>query len=348
MAGWVTSQVSTRPSSPGWLAACVGVSVCLGCGATRPEGEIPLNVRIVWPPPPAKARVQFVRVIERDGGLPSSRSRLARAILGRRNIVLSRPFGVSADNSGRVIVADSDAPSVVVYDYPGRRLVFVEEFDGQRLVSPIGVASGPNESFYVTDSVLGKVLLFDRDGAFVHEFGAKTRLQRPTGIAVEPATGRVLVVDTLAGVVLVFDPKGKLLRSIGKGALYRPTDVTCDANGRAFVADTMNFRVQVYDVSDGALVGTFGVLGDGSGTLRDPRGVAVDPQGNVHVVDRAFSRVQVFDADGRFLLAYGEPGTGPGQFDMPSDIFINGKGMAYVSDSFNGRIQVFRLTGENE
>ncbi|MHC4252357.1 MAG: 6-bladed beta-propeller, partial [Planctomycetota bacterium] len=329
------------------IAACIVTCASLGCGTAALVESAP-TIRIVWPPPPAEGRVEFDRIVKGNGGLPSARSRLARAILGTRRIDLARPFGVAADASGRIAVADTDGPAVVVYDFPGQRFIYVEEFGKQALASPIGVAPGPGASFYVTDSVLRKVLLFDQDGRFVHEFAAGTLIERPTGIAVEKGTGRVLVVDSLGGTVFVFSPGGKLLRTMGGGKLYRPTDVACDAEGRAFVVDAMNFRVQIYGISGGKSLGTFGVLGDGSGTLRDPRGVAVDPQGNVHVVDRAFSRVQVFDAEGRFLLAYGEPGAGPGQFDMPSDIFIDEKGVVYVSDSFNGRIQVFRLTGGSE
>lgn len=331
------------------MACALACVACLigGCGTGGMVESAPA-IRIVWPPPPAQARVEFDRIIQGNARLPTSRSRLARAIVGTKQIYLARPFGVASDASGRVAVADTDGPAVVIYDFPGRRLVHIEEFAGQALASPIGVAPGPGASFYVTDSVLRKVLVFDTEGAFIQDFAAAHRFKRPTGITVEPSTGRVLVVDSLESVVHVFNSGGKLLRTLGAGALYRPTDVACDTAGRAFVVDAMNFRIQVYSVEDGKLAGTFGVLGDGSGTLRDPRGVAVDPQGNVHVVDRAFSRVQIFDPEGRFLLAYGEPGTGPGQFDMPSDIFIDAEGVAYVSDSFNGRVQVFRVKGASE
>ncbi|MHC4253965.1 MAG: 6-bladed beta-propeller, partial [Planctomycetota bacterium] len=168
----------------------------------------------------------------------------------------------------------------------------------------------------------------------------------PTGIAVEPGTGNVLVVDSLADSVSVFSPAGRPLRTLGRpGDFNRPTGIACDGKGRAYVTDTMNFRVRIHRISDGAFVGTFGKLGDGSGAVRDPRGVGVDGHGHVYLVDRAFSNVQVFDAKGRFLLAFGEPGRGPGQFDMPSDIFIGGDDTIYVTDSFNGRVQVFRYVG---
>jgi DNA-binding beta-propeller fold protein YncE len=316
-----------------------------GCFAARQSADTLPGIQIVWPPPPERARIQFVRSIEGNGGLPIVKSRFVRALIGRKEIGLSRPFGIAADGDGRVLLADTDASAVLVYDYPERRLVRVAKFDDRALVSPIGVASGPNRTFYVTDSVLAKVLVFDRDGEFIHEFGAGVSLKRPTGIAIEPGTGRVLVVDSLTGSVFVFSPRGKLLREIGRGELYRPTDVSCNAKGHVFVSDTLNFRIQVYRISDGGFLRTFGVLGDGSGAFRDPRGLAVDRHGNIYVVDRAFSRVQIFDPEGRFLLAFGDPGRGFGQFDMPSDICIAGEDMIYISDSFNGRVQVFRLVG---
>lgn len=334
----------------GALMACALIVVSPGCMRFRekPRFAGPL-VEIVWPPPPAAARIQFVRVVEAGGGLSLRQSRLARVLTGRQEVRLSRPYGVAVDKSGRLYVADTDAPAVLVYDYPGRQIIRVVEFDGQGFVSPIGVALGPSGTFYVTDSSLLKVLVFDQNGAFVQVFAPDTPMKRPTGIAVEPGTGRVLVVDTLANSVLVFNPQGKHLRTIGStGQLHRPTDVWCDARGRVFVTDTLNFRVVIFRISDGAFLRTFGLLGDGSGAIRDPRGVAVDRHGNVYLVDRAFSKVQIFDDQGRFLLAFGEPGRGPGQFNMPSDIFIDDNDLLYISDSFNGRVQVFRLLGTAE
>ncbi|MHC5159409.1 MAG: 6-bladed beta-propeller, partial [Planctomycetota bacterium] len=58
-------------------------------------------------------------------------------------------------------------------------------------------------------------------------------------------------------------------------------------------------------------------------------------------VDKQYENVQIFDAEGNILMAFGAEGTGPGDFWLPSGIFISDDDRIYVADSFNKRIQVF-------
>jgi sugar lactone lactonase YvrE len=59
-------------------------------------------------------------------------------------------------------------------------------------------------------------------------------------------------------------------------------------------------------------------------------------------VEALFDAVQIFDAEGRFLLAFGERGLGPGQFWLPAGIFIDADDRVYVADTYNQRIQIFQ------
>ena len=51
-----------------------------------------------------------------------------------------------------------------------------------------------------------------------------------------------------------------------------------------------------------------------------PWGIAVDSDGNVLVTDWRNDRVQKFDADGRFLMSFGNSGSGEGEFNRPNGI----------------------------
>jgi hypothetical protein len=53
--------------------------------------------------------------------------------------------------------------------------------------------------------------------------------------------------------------------------------------------------------------------------------------------------VQVFDREGRLLLALGEEGSGTGEFSLPTGIAIDDAGRIWVSDSGNRRLQVFEM-----
>jgi DNA-binding beta-propeller fold protein YncE len=71
----------------------------------------------------------------------------------------------------------------------------------------------------------------------------------------------------------------------------------------------------------------------------------VDAAGNIVVTDLNNNRVQIFDADTRFLRAFGLPGTAPGQFDTPCGVAFGADGRVTVTDTSNDRIQQFELGG---
>ena len=128
------------------------------------------------------------------------------------------------------------------------------------------------------------------------------------------------------------------------GQFNYPTNVARGGDGRIYVTDSMNFRVQVFD-PDGQFLSMFGHLGDGSGDFNRPKGVSVDSEGHVYVVEGLNDVVQIFDGDGRLLLDFGESGKGPGQFWLPSGIAIVND-IVYVADAANRRVQLFEYVSE--
>ena len=90
---------------------------------------------------------------------------------------------------------------------------------------------------------------------------------------------------------------------------------------------------------DGSVLGSFGERGPRAQRLRLPTALAVAPDGEVYVADSAHNRIAVFDADGRFVAAWGGPGNAPGGFEDPSGIAVGPHGHVFVSDRGNDRIQ---------
>ncbi|MBK8987813.1 MAG: TIGR03663 family protein [Chloroflexi bacterium] len=88
-----------------------------------------------------------------------------------------------------------------------------------------------------------------------------------------------------------------------------------------------------------------GLPGVGDGELTTPRNVTVGPDGRIYVVDSGNHRLQVFDAQGNFLAAWGEFGAEPGQFNEPWSVAVDDE-FVYVADTWNYRIQKFTTTGE--
>ena len=167
------------------------------------------------------------------------------------------------------------------------------------------------------------------------------------GIAIDRARNLLYVVDSSRHQILCYSTtNGERVRSIGRrgsgdGELNFPTNVFVDRQGRVYVADTLNFRVQVFDAT-GAFVRTFGVLGDGPGTFNRPKGVAVDSEGHIYVADAAFDNFQIFDAEGQLLLYVGRGGFDAGQFMLPAGLYIDDRDRIFVADQGNSRVQVFQ------
>ena len=85
------------------------------------------------------------------------------------------------------------------------------------------------------------------------------------------------------------------------GQFRQVTDMAWDAAGNTYISDGyVNSRVAKAD-KDGVWLKSFGEPGDKPGQLNTPHSIAVDAQNNVYVADRGNRRIQVFDADGKFL-----------------------------------------------
>ena len=65
----------------------------------------------------------------------------------------------------------------------------------------------------------------------------------------------------------------------------------------------------------------------------------------MYVADAHNSRVQKFDAEGRFLSATGTAGTWQGQFHDPVDVVVYEDGELHVADSGNRRVQFITVGG---
>ena len=190
------------------------------------------------------------------------------------------------------------------------------------------------------DSNLPPILHFDPSGKLIASFGAGMFVF-PHGIAVDP-DGNVWVADAdgkngKGHQVVKFSPTGKVLLKLGHagmpgdapGYFNRPTGIAIARNGDVFVADghggDSNARIVKFSKA-GKFLTTWGHKGSGPGEFDTPHAIAVDSQERVYVADRSNSRVQVFDANGKFLADWR-------QFGRPSGIYVDAHDGVYVADS---------------
>ncbi len=316
-------------------------------GGSPPPAEQTAAVALVWPSPPARARIRFVRTVARPADLavqPSFLERLGQIIVGRQEEWLIRPTAVVA--KGPVLyVADAGAQALWIIDTQRGRFDKVQTAGEQPLISPVALAVGADGRVYVADSFLAKVFVYGAD-LHLKDTIAAVGLRRPAGLAFDAVTGRLYVADSAAHRVWIYGTDGRPAgeigsRGTGDGEFNFPTHVAVDRNGTVYVVDSLGFRVQVFD-RDGRFVRRFGHHGDSAGHFARPKGVALDSDKHVYVVEALFDAVQIFDHEGRFLLSFGERGVAPGQFWLPAGVFIDPDNRVYVADAYNQRIQIFQ------
>jgi DNA-binding beta-propeller fold protein YncE len=313
---------------------------------------------LVWPLPPDPPRIRFVTAYRTVNDFKQkSGSRWKSALLGheteRRITQLIKPYGIAVARDGRVFVTDTAARRVFVFDPGAKTVTFIAESGPGKIVKPIGVAVDDAGMVFVADATLKRVFGYAPDGHMAIAIGHEGELQNPSGLAIDRQRQVLYVADAKKHQVLCYSSAdGSLLRILGKrgvepGEFNFPTNLSVDRQGRLYVADTLNFRVQVFDAA-GAVVKSIGSLGDGPGHLNRAKGVGVDSEGHIYVADTSFNNFQIFDADGAILLFVGATGIGPGEFLLPAGLFVDDEDRIYVVDQGNARVQVFQRVSQKE
>lgn len=307
-----------------------------------------------WPLPPDPARIVFLESFSSPNDFHIEKSlwtKFWEFVMGEevRYESLSRPTGVFA-SKGKVYITDTASPGVHIFDLNKKEYYFFNRIPFGTLKSPVSIAANAGGDLYVSDSMLGRVFIFNREGKFKGEIGSHGELARPSGLAIHPVTQELYVADTLAHTIKIFDGGGALKSSVGrrggrKGELNFPSHISIDREGRLYVSDTLNYRVQVFDAS-GEAVSALGEAGNMVGQFSRPKGVAADPEGHIYVVDGMYDVVQMFSQKGDLLMSFGNGGgSGSGQFWLANGIYIDGDTI-YVADTGNSRIQVFKYLGD--
>ncbi|MDD5030423.1 MAG: SMP-30/gluconolactonase/LRE family protein [Rhodoferax sp.] len=305
-----------RLMEPRHAARAVGVSalvaafvVLAGCAGNAPVAE---EKRLVWPEPPETARVEFVRSITSDEDLnkdTTSSQSILKFLEGEKPAKnrIVEPMGIAVSDDGeRVYISDKVQGGVFVYDFAKKTSLKIGE--DKRLAMPMGVAIDAQENVYVAEQQRKGVSVFDRTGKLLR-FITDASITRPNGVAIDKERKKLYVVDT--------------------------------AN-----SDSADHTVKVFDL-DGKMLGKLGLgKGNADGAMLYPTYITVGPKGHVLVSDTLNSRLQEFDADGKFLRSIGKLGNAYGEFDKPKGVGFDTFGNIYAVDSGWSNVQIFNDKGQ--
>lgn len=223
-----------------------------------------------------------------------------------------KPSGLTVDEDGNLLVADTHYYRVLVYTPQGELLK-------DRTIGGVH-GQAPGQFGFVTDAVRDS-----KGNYYVAEYGEFDRIQK-------------------------FSPDGAFLFQWGghgsePSRFRRPENLAVDENDHIWVADACNHRIQVFDASDQPvrLVRIWGTQGHEVGQLSYPYDLVLDGQGHVYVCEFGNNRIQKFTLDGRPVGCWGKVGRKPGELVNPWALARDSQGRIHVVDSNNHRIQRIRL-----
>jgi DNA-binding beta-propeller fold protein YncE len=212
---------------------------------------------------------------------------------------------------------------------------------------PTDVVTLPDGLLLVADPANGRVWRVTPDGVLLGDFPEardrqRSRLAQPVGLA--RSADEVYVTDVSDHRVKVYSIDGRFRRAFGgegfrEGDLSFPSGLAVGADGVAYVADSNNRRVEVFD-ANGAFAALLTETGAAEG-LGLPRGIAIDRLGRLHVADAFGQAVYVYEGGELPTIEYGrERSDGDDGLAAPEGIVITADRIV-VSDSGAARMVVY-------
>jgi DNA-binding beta-propeller fold protein YncE len=212
------------------------------------------------------------------------------------------------------------------------------------MIRPLGLAA-TNGVLYVTDTGGHALLIFDLEKKSLHRItkAGSEILVSPVGVAV--GKDRIFLSDSSLKRILVYDRRGRFLKTFAGHDLQRPTGLALDErSGKLYVADTATHQVRIYRL-DGTLENSFGKRGTGDGEFNYPTHLWLDGKDALYVADSLNYRIQIFRPDGAFVTRFGRHGDGSGDFASLKGIAADSHGHVYVVDALFDAIQIFDRQG---
>jgi sugar lactone lactonase YvrE len=173
----------------------------------------------------------------------------------RKELVWGGMSGVAVDGQDNVWVLSRTNPFVQVYQADGK---FLRSWGDDLFSSPHKLVLDRQGNVWVTDTRQHVVMQCSPQGKLLRTLGTRgepgcdeRHFDKPTDMVVTPA-GEVFISDGYGNARVVhYDREGKFVKSwgklgIGPGEFNLPHAIAVDSQGRLYVADRNNARIQVF------------------------------------------------------------------------------------------------------
>ena len=209
-----------------------------------------------------------------------------------------------------------------------------------------GLHVDPWDNVWVTEVGRHLIWRFDPNGNLTLTLGVDgvsgcdaQHFYQPTHVYVMPS-GEFFVADGYGNSrVVKFSADAKYLlqwcrRGTAVGEFHTPHVITADPDGRLYISDRENDRVQVFDQSGQALAEWPG--------LHSVDGLHYAPDGFIYAGAGLDNAILKLDPSGRLLETWAEPGL----LNYPHGITVDAQGTIYIAETSGDRL--LRLTRENQ
>lgn len=249
------------------------------------------------------------------------------------------PSAIAIDQNNNIFVSvcytteGNTTQEIRKYDSTGTQDNTFQTASGQ-VDEPAGLYIDSSDRVYVADRVNDRVIRLKSDGSLDTDFASSGVLGGTEGSAPEQ--------------------------------FISPADVTVDeTNGYLYVADSANYRVKKYILTNGGSTTTCtldtsfdgdGIIGGLRGTEPDqmyhPASVTACPDGGYIVCETSGDRIKKYTEEGVLDTSFSGDGIigmrkelGGTEFDYPGEVAVDSTGYVYVADGDHSGIKKYNSTG---
>lgn len=357
------ARLISRFTAPGSCLAVALTTLLVGCGpaeSAMPSTQSAQSAAIFGPPTNSDYKVVTGWPRYPSGVSIGAASGVA---VNSHNEVILFQRGTAADRGANGLL---NASTIMVFDATSGELL--REMGQGLFGNPHGLDVDAEDNLWIADNRLHQIMKLSPTGEVLMSIGVagesgedETHLNGVTDVAIGP-DGSIWASDGYGNNrVVKYDSEGNFLFQIGgaRGSASSefdlPHGITVDDQGRAYVADRTNARVQVFE-ADGTFVTEWtDWAGNAPGDMGRPWGLEFH-EGSIYVADGGeywlvsqfrsdspdtlpfdMAQIQRFDLDGNLQEAWGFYGPQEGRMVWPHDVSVDQDGGVYSVEVHTGQ-----------